>query len=477
MWRAEMWSYASHFLFNPIGWVFHRVVAAFGVHQRGFVTVFQMNALLSCGTVAVLGRLFNEAIGDPWSALPLALAAAHSANFWSRAAECSVYALHLFTIALVFWALWRDARRPSAGTLTALGAAVALAVLTHISAVFWAPGVFLAVGLQKGRWRQALFLGAGSAAVVFLVFAVTYRIVDGDSLAAWYKNQGRVGPLAAGTPDGRPGWRWAPDVAFLLRGTVGVLWAVPESGARFAWAAGALGLAGLAGLGWMIFRAPRPRVGAVDRSLLLGGAGMALGVLFLQTVHWGREATKFSSLVFPVFFGLAMGAAAVARVPARRNALRGTLLAFWAGTFACNLTAAIVPGSRPENNLELMKALFIRDHTPANAVVVINGGMLRLYLPGNAARQAVDLAYPLALTSKSGARAFVEDQIRGAVFAGRPVFAVNEVVEASGWAESSDRAWDRADRDRLLAPFAVEEAARWEDGALYALRPRPVARP
>lgn len=476
MWRSEMWSYSSHFLFNPVGWLFHRGAVTLGLHQRGFITLFQMNALLSCGTVAVLGHVFSEAIGDRWSALPLALGAAHSANFWSRASECSVYALHLFAAALVFWALWRDARRPSVSTLAALGAAVAFAVLTHISAVFWVPGVFLAVGIQNGRWRHAVVLGAASAAAVFLVFAATYRIVDLESLAAWYRNQGSVGPLAAGTPDGLPGWRWAPDAPFLFRGLVGVLWAVPAGGGLLPWAAGAVGLAGLSALGWMVVRSPRPRVSGVQRPLLLGGGGMILGVLFLQSVHWGREDTKFSSLVFPVFLGLALGAAAVARVPARRNALRGALLAFWAGTFGCNLTAAIVPGSRLENNTELMKALFVRDHTPANAVVVINGGMLRLYLPGNAARQAVDLAYPLALTSKAGARAFVEDQIRTAVLAGRPLFAVNEVVDASAWAETSDRGWDRTDRDRWLAPFDVQETARRNDWALYALRPRTEVR-
>ncbi|MBL0349315.1 MAG: hypothetical protein IPP68_02920 [Elusimicrobia bacterium] len=474
MWRSEMWAYGAHYLFNPVAWVFHKGLLSLGVQQRGFVTVLQLNAMLASLTVAVVWVCLKDVTNNVFASALMALVVGHSFHFWSRAVECSVYALHLFSAAMVFWSLWRERKCPTRGSLFVLGLSLAVAVLTHISTVFWAPGVALAVGFPN-RWKRALVVTGGGALAVFLLFSITYGIHDLQSFIEVYRQAGRVGPLAFGTSAGQPMWAPRQKIEFLARGLLGALWALPRpwTGLQAVAAFGALG--GAAGLLALIFRRTNCFATVRENKGLLLGSGLSfLGVFFLQWVLWADEETKFSVLVLPV--ALAVGILArplLADKPFSRSA-RSALLVLWIGTFVLNLTAAIVPGSRLENNPALVRALFVRAHTPPNAVVLINGGFLRLYLPGNAGREAVDLAYPLILTSKSEAMAFVEGRLRSAVAAGRPVFAVSEVVDRSRWPPpGGGRGLDTGDHDRLLAPFEVAEAARLSDWSLYALRPRP----
>ncbi|MBI5201286.1 MAG: hypothetical protein HY925_06845, partial [Elusimicrobia bacterium] len=192
-----------------------------------------------------------------------------------------------------------------------------------------------------------------------------------------------------------------------------------------AWAAAAFGAA------WALRE--RPKAG---RLALLWLASYAL----LYT-NWQPTTVVYRYTDVPALWLLLACAVEAARPTARLGgAALGCLAVFLA---AWNAGASILPGSRPELNADLQRALWLQRETPEDAWIAVHATE-QVYVPYFSERRPLNIRYfaePEALKAR----------VRAARAAGEPVYAVPEVLpdwasgalEQLGWKQVSQRRDER----------------------------------
>ncbi|MBI4396228.1 MAG: hypothetical protein HY548_03965, partial [Elusimicrobia bacterium] len=423
-----MFQYAAHYLFNPTGWVFHKAFLALGHAPRGYETVQSMNALFGVAAVAVMFALLWRMTRDVFAALPLALLAAHSFLFWSRAVECSVYMPALFWIAVALAAAWGYVRSGTKAALFGLAGACGLAVLYHLSHLFLAPAFFLVV-LAKRR-RDLPVFAAAWALIAGLPHVLTYRIYSLGALMKWYEGQG-TGTAAAWGSGVNCNWGWGFSLPAHANALFQSLWVWPPQEGSWIPAFGfVMAAAGLIAVVWDFARRKLWKTDRDDRPLVHCLAAFVFGIFVFQS-FWARELNKYSPLIlaFVAFAGLMLkrrgdnGPSSLARV---------ALWVLWLGTFVYNGWAGILPQSLPENNPALMRAFSIMRRTEPGSTIVVSGiecGFDKLYLPGFAKRQRIPLDLYLIGQPKEEAFRRVKADILHLLRMGTPVYVLSEVTE------------------------------------------------
>ncbi len=314
-------------------WLYHAALLI-GLKTRALFLMQFVNSLLAGAGVALLYRALRRRAVRPNGAIAGALAFAFAATWWKFSTDADAYIPSLFLLLC-------------ANDLLETRRSVVLAGLTHAAAMLFHELAFLYLPIALWRLKEpkkAVSYGACSLGPSAVAYALAYRTVSGQFSAA-----GLAGWVMAHSPDASFSWQPARDLGLTLAGTLRLFFGgrldqvklepVTIIGAA-ALVACALGLA----VGWRRGGPFRFRVPPKD--LLLW---VALYAAFLFV--WMPQNT-FYRLFYAAPLVLAV-CCAVER-PRVGRFLPWTICGV---LFLWNLTFAIYPQSRVENNPPLRFAL------------------------------------------------------------------------------------------------------------------------
>ena len=396
-----------HLLYEPLGYLFCRAAGALGLHFRTIFLLQFLNVLFGVLSLALFHRIAFRLSSDRWLAAAATLMLAFSFGFWIFSIEAEVYVSGVCFLLLAFRSLLHRAdspSRPSSWITDALVLAAfgALALANHLTF-----GLFLIpLGLEsllysrrpRKSWRSglapALLFSAtalGLAGIAYLLAARMHPAASTLGFRQWV-----IGPANPETPYGYRQSYWAsglhsfPDFG---RGMLHLFCAepYPDSGAGVPVAiAAAWFLAWLLILG-LYFRNARALWKEDSRTQVL-----VLGWLIPSLVwNWSWQPINFELKVAMLAPLLLWAGITLSREKIRASrAWPGWLLAAMALLLlGYNFFAAILPGSRPENNRDLQRARSIGEATEPNAAVFIAGSgpgynLGKIYLPYFSRREA-----------------------------------------------------------------------------------------
>lgn len=488
---GTLW-HPRHLLYLPMGYIFAKALAALGLNLISIAALQLLDTVFAFLALLVFFRLSMSQGRDRFAAIIGAAALGFSFGFWYFAIEPEVDVPHAFFLMAGFAALLYLTAPDAAGAWPlkslALGGIGALVMASHLSG-----GLFLlplgwgalwrlrrSEGTLSARFRAGIISVTLLAVVAFGLAGALYAygysanpLARGQEFFSWV--QGRLNP-ATGLGYDRNYWALRlsslPDWAY---GWYTALVAGPDyryddfsglSPLRVLVMAGAL-----AGIGIYLARLPRlirqdPRF----HSLLL----FALIPPALFTMVWDPRYFELKVLVLP-FFWLAV---TVALADLRRSLAPGWSLAVTAvavvlaaALFAHNYVSSIRPGADPARNLDLQRALFVRDHTPPDAVIYIAGTGAgynngKIYLPYFAKRQARVVDWIV------GRQGTFPRSLLDSIFhdRSRPVFALSELLEPGKAMDSlaAEHKLKNDDIPSLFKSLGLEKIAAMPDGfALY----------
>ncbi|MBI4347862.1 MAG: hypothetical protein HY553_13480 [Elusimicrobia bacterium] len=421
--------HGNHVAYGVLGWFAHWLLKLFGYQGPAVVSLQALSSALGALGVAGLCRLLlNFGVAPPLAAAAAA-GLAVSRLYWTWSLEAQVYPLGG---ALLVWCAaelcrpkssgaeprWAGARwgygdrrpRPFVAGLLHAGS-----VLGHVGNMMFAPAAWFCLPDASSRRRYALGLGAGLAAGYLAAVALFVRPEGLFELRSWL-----LGSTALSV-----------DRRFMWLGA----WSLERFGhwirvsLELASGSSSTGLALWAAAGFGAWAARRERPQAV-RLALWWLAGYAL----LYT-NWQPMTVVYRYTDVPALWLLVACAVEAARAP---TGLAGAGLAcFVAYLGVWNAGASVVPGSRPELNADLQRALWLSRETPENAWVVVHATE-QVYVPYFARRRPLNIRY---FPDESS----LQERVRALAKAGEPVYVVPEVLpewapralEKFGWRQTS----------------------------------------
>lgn len=467
-----------HVLYIPLGILLAKGILALGYLPDVLVMMQAVNALFAAGAVAVFALVARPLAGAAASLGGAALLA-FSYAFWHYATNPEVYPPCLF---FLLAALGIVLRPPEAGIgwgrAAAGGAALGLAVGFHAASALMAPVAGLGIFLGRGRRSGAgalIAYAAALAAVALAPYVVEHGLLAGRPLEEALTSLGAHVAFKEDS-EGRPwllGQGYDP-IAHARGVPAGV---VPAGGEKPAWAraaalpARALLLALLVATGWRARRLWTTH----RRALTLTSLWAA--VFFLGFAAYNPGSLKFVPFQTAPLFLLA--ALAAGRAPGagpagdRVGAVLRRLLAAAAVTCAAaNLAGAVLPESRPETNVHLRRALFVRDRTADGDLVVLLGAggnvMQKVYLPYFAGRETLilDLVLRNARGDAEAAARAVRLRIGERLARSKSVWVLSDVVEdhAARRAVSLRRGAPAPALDAILAGWRLDPGPSLDAG-------------
>ncbi len=488
---GPLW-HPRHLIYLPIGYALGRALAPLNL---GAVTVLQ----LLDTAFAFLSLLLYQVIAfrmtrDRAVSLATTLALAFSFGFWHFAIEAEVYLGQIFFLLLSFHLLlfFTSGRAPGSWAFRAfcLGLCGAAAMSAHlVSGLFLLPlgvGALLYLRPTTDGWADRLGQGIAPALV--------YSITALAAAAAVYAHGFAENPLARG----QSFFSWVVGsfnqaTGFGYRVS---FWDLGPNAPR-EWLSG-MKLSFVAGREFLL--APSPWL-SLSRAVALAGivAGAVLYAMELKrrfrkdarvqvllltallppagfAMIWEPANFEIKAPLLPFLWLAAAWAAAGAaeRLKSRRGA--------WAVPVACGLVAlclfannffgAALPGAKIENNHDLARAMFVRDHTEPDAVVYLAGAgggynLGKIYLVYFAGRQTRVVDWILARSAQPFPGPLLQSLVADRE---KPVYVLSELV---GPGPALDRlaARDRFPAEKMIELWrglGIERKAAMPDGfALY----------
>jgi hypothetical protein len=477
---ARLW-HQYHMLYMPVGYALAAAVTALGVTVEVLAMMQVLNAVVTALGLLLFAALVRRFTGSLDVALAATAVLGLSFAVWYYATDPEVYPPAILFMLLAMW--WVAAARTNAPLPGAVGAGLCLglAVGFHVVFVLVVPAVAVALllpgeggsGPRRRIGHCAVMLGL-AAVVAVLPYAVYYWQVVGVGLVEGFGERVSWALTKESAEGGRiffgVGFRPDLEVLGILRGFArgparpSAMLVAGAMLARVLLVAGVVLAVWRGREVWRRFRWP---------------AVLAVGWLipfFALFSAYDVGDYKFVVLQLPPL--VLVIALAAATFPGRR--LPTVLMWCCAGLLlAVNLAGTFVPWSRIENNLHHRQALFIRDHSAAQDLVIQLGAgdtkMLKVYLPYFGARPGLILDLVFRTAAPAEALALVEAQVRDCWTTGGSVYVLSDAMEQSSLVRQFERR--RGLRPGSLRRFFEALGARPHarldsDFGLYVLEPQ-----
>jgi hypothetical protein len=416
-----------HLIYQPLAHLFYRLLEAFSYEPVTIFALELLSTLFGISGLILFYLLLKELGHPPMIRFFTFLALAFSFGYFLFSLEAEVYTLSSFFLIATFLSIILTLRKKSNALSFNAGLFFGIGVLAHITNFLFLPAcLFL---LKKNKRRLSYFLGASA-----LIPLISYGIVlilkgfpNLDAGLSWF-----LGAAADRAP-GTSLIRWsASPVNFLISlkslgkalVTADCYPADPLSLPFIITRYIVLTIAGL--LFFLSLKQIRKKDEAITASLIWFLS------YFIFFSFWDVGGIEFFVAMLPPFFLiLASGGSELIRTFGSRKAI-GVYFLFIALILIINLTCGIRPRSEAENNLNYQKALFIKEHTEKEDVVMIIGypgegfNYGKIYIPYFAERETIILDW-LTGQGKEGLHP-VERAIREKLTAGKRVVLLSEVT-------------------------------------------------
>jgi hypothetical protein len=210
----------NHLIYNFAGYLFYKLLRAFGADIRAITALQILNALLGALCARVLFSILRTALGSLYFSICLTLLFAFSATWWKFSTDANAYIPSVLFLLISFY-LVLPGRKPRP-LLTAFVFFVSMAF--HQLAVFMFPVLALGLYLQDGpttltrRALNAVYFAVVATALIIAAYAWLFYLASGSSdlsrLIRW---------AASYSPDADTGFRFWSNVQYSLRGHVRLL--------------------------------------------------------------------------------------------------------------------------------------------------------------------------------------------------------------------------------------------------------------
>ena len=339
----------NHLLYAAAHEWLYRAALLIGLKTRALFLMQFVNSLLAWGAVVLVYRALRRVALGIEAAVAGALAFAFAATWWKFATDADAYTPSIFLLLCAYDLV--ETRR----SVVLAGLAHLAAMLFHELAILFLPVALLRLKEPK---RMASY-AACSLGPTAVAYALAYRTVFGE-----FRTAGLARWLTAHSPDSSFSWNPLRDLGLTLAGTVRLFFGgrIGELKLDPFTTVGAAAVAGCLlalALGWKRSRPVRFRVPPTALLLWLGAYAAFLFV-------WMPQNT-FYRLFYVAPLVLAVCCAMESSSPNRLLpwAICGVL-------FAWNLTFAIYPQSRVENNAPLRFALEQHNHWPPGTPIAFH---------------------------------------------------------------------------------------------------------
>ena len=381
----------NHLIYNFAGYLFYRLLRAFGFELRAVTALQIVNSLLSAACAGVLFAILRDTLRSLYLSVCLTLLFAFSATWWKFSTDANAYIPSVLFVALSFYLVLPN-RKPRP---LLLGVTFFISMAFHQLAVLMFPVLALGVYLQNGPLtlkRRAvnavLFSVIAGTLIVATYSFLFYRATGSFDLAkllSWSSSY---------SPDADTNFSWWSNLQYSLRGQVRLFF-----GGRFNLLRGLVNplvvtliacliLAVL----WLIFEALKKFLSHREVSerrlethqktvLLLSLLWTAVYLAFL--FFWLPQNTFYRLFYLPaliLLFGLALSAF-------RNKASKSrALAAFVIAVAVANFLFLIYPFSRVEKYPPLAFALQMNHEWPPGTVIYYGAensdeGLLRYFNP------------------------------------------------------------------------------------------------
>lgn len=422
--------HGNHLAYGLVGFAFHRVLHGIGLALPALWSLQIMDSLLGALSAALFARLLLRRGRPIGVACAAALGLAVSNAWWLRSIDAQVYLLAQPFLVLALEEVLSD--RPRAVRLAALHTA---AMLAHASHALFAPAAVWAIlrgrpDSEEARADLGRYLVLCTAGVVAAYAAAAVLCVRPEGMAGlklWLLGSAGLGP-------GRTAlWLTGPSEWENLRHWA---WSSMRVVCEKPWLG--LGLWVLASWSWLTRPEQRERTVAL----------LWLGSYALLFVHWEPW-----NLDYRIGDLLPLWASAAAAFSPGRERQGARALACFVGLLgAVNASWNIIPVSRLQNNLPLVKTLWLREALPPDAWVTALS-IEEVYIPYFAHRRVLNLRWHEG--DPEGLKRRLDAMLSG----GEAVYVTSDHLE---------RGWEAA-----FSPFPREEASRGDGVVLYRLKGNP----
>lgn len=408
--------HGNHLAYAALGYFFFRGLRALRLALPALQSLQIFSSLLGAAGIGGFAWLLLECGVSPFVAVFGALGLAVSKIYWIWSLEAQVFPLG--AAFLMFAAAEAFRKRPDPVRLGLLHAGAVLGHVGHL--MFFPAAVYLLwshappSASRNKKKVVALYAAALSLAVVvaYALAALWVRPKSLEDMRVWLLGS------AALAVDRSFGWHGG----YSWQGLLSWLRISFEMAGIGFWGGAAL-IAAAGWGGWKRWKKDRRIVLAA----LLWLAGYA--ALFLSWEPYTPDY-RITDLA-PLWLLACMGLESL-RLPVRARAAVLGLAVLVLG--ACNFESDILPASKPEQNADLQRALWIAKETPPDAWLIVDG-IDQVYVPYFAERRFVNLRYA------SGHPEVLDNRVRQLKGTGARVFVVPEAipVEWQRWLRDKSR--------------------------------------
>jgi hypothetical protein len=451
---GKLW-HPRHLIYLPLAFMVAKPLAAIGLGLSSITVLQLINVIFGFLTLVIFHLTCMRITRDRVVAVITTALLGFSFGFWYYSIEPEVIILYAFLALSSLAALFRftspGARSPWAARALVLGLLGGLTLSSHASGglvlipLGWGALIYLrrADGPPVQRARAGLAPALLFTAVAFAVSGAFYHhgyisnpLAAGQGFADWVA--GKFNP-ATGAGYGKSYWAYSPSA--ILDWFQGLAWTFVASPRRCyadpgpAWLGVSRAVAAVGVLG-AVFTYPLLMPGLLRENFRLHTLlALFIAPLAVFTIFWDPRHFEFKvALLPPLWLAAAAGAAAARRrwPSARGRGLVAAMLTVAClGLFCSNFFGSFLPGSYHENNRDLQRAFFIRDHTEPGAVVYIAGinpgyNVGKIYLPYFARRQARVVDWILARSSRPSPEPLILSLHNDRKL---PVYVITELVE------------------------------------------------
>lgn len=418
--------HGNHLAYAALGYFLFVFFRSLRIPIPALQSLQLFSSLLGAASIGGFTWLLLECGITPAIAAAGAIGLAVSKIYWIWSLEAQVFPLG--AAFLMFAAAEAFRKKPNAWRLGLLHAGAVLGHVGHL--MFFPAAAYLLWTAQRPpspareRGRGAFRLSESVRVRALIIYGSVFCgcVAVAYALAAFWVKPRSIEDLriwllgsAALAVDRSFGWHGGYSIAGLLSWLRISL----EMAGGGLWGGGVLIVAAGWG-GWRSWKRDR----RIVAGCLLWLAGYAMLFLSWEPYTPDYRITDLAPLWLLACLGLSTW-----KQPVRIRAALAGVAVFILGAF--NFVGDILPASKPENNPDLQRALWIARETPPNSWIIVDG-IDQVYTPYFADRSFINLRY------YSDRPELLEQKVEALQSEGHPVFAVPEVVP-SPWNDWIDR--------------------------------------
>ena len=373
----------NHLIYNFVGYIFYKLLRAFGFELRAVTALQILNSLLSAACAGVMFAILSKTLRSLYLSVCLTLLFAFSATWWRFSTDANAYIPSVLFVALSFYlVLPHHKARPLLLAVTFF-----ISMAFHQLAIVMFPVLALGVYLQDRRALNAVLFSTVAAILIVTAYAYFFYAVTGsfdfERLLSW---------TASYSPDAETKFAFWSNLQYSLRGQVRLFFGGRFNLLRGLWNPLIIVLLACLILAvlWVIFEALKKiahlrklrELGLESQQkivLLLSCVWTALYLVFL--FFWLPQNTFYRVFYLPgliLLIGLALSSF--------KHRSRG-LAAFVAAVVLANFLFLIYPFSHVQKYPPLAFALQMNREWPPGTVIYYgavnsDAGLVRYFNPG-----------------------------------------------------------------------------------------------